>query len=501
MIPRGADRRVRGAAALLLALVAAAGCAKNPVSGRRQLMLITEAQELAIGEGADKEIRKEHGSYLDSPALRSYVDRVGSSLARRGERPELVFHFEVLNTPALNAFALPGGFVYVTRGMIERLSTEDELAMVLGHEVGHVTARHGAARISQIYALQYGTLLGAVISPRTLGSYGDLINIALNVALSKYSREQESQADRLGIDYAVEAGYQPEGGVTVMKILKWMEGREPGALEKWFLSHPPADERIADIRSGLRALEEKDPAIARRAYQREGYLRQVDGLIVGPYNGSEMVLRDRYYNKELAISMGVPDGWEVDLDPNGPLVVMSSKAKEVLRLESRPMHAATEAAGVERDFEKDLKRRGLKRTGGRQARTGQEVAVHLATYEGRSPKGEPIGVQAGFLVRGKHEWIATGAGQKADFEQNRSRYEEAILGVAFLEEAEAAALQPPRLRVAAAPPGADWPSLAREHLGSAEQAERLAFYNGLDPNAPVAAGTLLKLPPSLSVKP
>ena len=129
------------------------GCAKNPVTGHHQLMLITEEQEFAIGEGADGEVRKEYGAYLDSPALRGYVDDLGNRLARQGERPGLVFHFEILNSPVINAFALPGGFVYVTRGMLERLSSEDELAMVVGHEVGHVTARHGAARISALYAL------------------------------------------------------------------------------------------------------------------------------------------------------------------------------------------------------------------------------------------------------------------------------------------------------------------------------------------------------------
>ncbi|HZI95316.1 MAG TPA: M48 family metallopeptidase, partial [Patescibacteria group bacterium] len=243
-----------------MAALTLTGCAKNPVTGHHQLMLITEEQEFAIGAGADGEVRREYGPYLDSPALRAYVDDLGNRLARHGERPGLVFHFEVLNSPIINAFALPGGFVYVTRGMLERLSSEDELAMVVGHEVGHVTARHGAARISALYALRYGTLLGAVISPTTVGNYGDLINLALQVGLSKYSREQEAQADQLGVTYASEAGSRPEDAVTVMKILKWMEGREPGALEKWFLSHPPADERIADVSGQVRALEQHDPS-------------------------------------------------------------------------------------------------------------------------------------------------------------------------------------------------------------------------------------------------
>ena len=464
-------------------------------------MLISEQQEFAIGEGADKEVRREYGSYLDSPSLRSYVDGVGNSLARQGERPGMVFHFEVLNSPEINAFALPGGFVYVTRGMLERLSSEDELAMVMGHEVGHVTARHGAARISAMYALQYGSLIGAVISPTTVGNYGDLINLAMQVGLSKYSREQEAQADQLGVTYADAAGYQPEKAVTVMKILKWMEGKEPGALQKWFLSHPPADERIADVNGRVRSIEAKDPDVKSRAAKRDPYLRQVDGLIVGLYNGAEMVLKDRYYNKEMAVSLRVPSEWEVNLDPNGALVAMNRKDKEYAFLEAGPMHTSVEAADMEKEFDTTLKRRGYTRTGGRQARTGQERIVHIATYKGRTSKGEAIGVFKAFMVHGKWKWTYTAVCEEADFQKNDPAYQASILDIRFLEEAEAALLQPPRLRILTAAAGATWGTLAGEHLSDPNGAERLAFYNGMDPNDAVAPGMLVKIPPSLALRP
>ena len=479
----------------------ALACAKNPVTGNRQLMLISQEQEFAIGQGADEQIRKEYGSYLDSPGLRSYVDRVGAELAKKGERPELVFHFDVLNSPDINAFALPGGFVYVTRGMLERLSSEDELAMVLGHEIGHVTARHGASRISALYALQYGTLLGAIISPRTLSHYGDLINLALQVGLSKYSREHESQADQLGVTYASESGYRPGDGVTVMKILKWMEGKEPEALEKWFLSHPPADERIADITSQVRVIEQNDPSVKQRETKRDAYLRQIDGMVVGLYNGSEMVLKDRYYNKELGVSVVVPEGWEVDLDPNGALMAMGRKDKELAGLESDPMHTSVEAADVEREFNETLRRRGYTRVGGRQTRTVQDVVAHLATYKGRTSQGETIGVFKAFLVHGKREWTFTAVADQEAFEGRRGAYEEAALNLEFLDEAQIAALKPPRLQVIPASERATWASLARERVGDPTGGERLAFYNGMEPDSVVRAGMLVKIPSTLAVKP
>ncbi|HET6373727.1 MAG TPA: M48 family metalloprotease, partial [Candidatus Polarisedimenticolia bacterium] len=320
-------------------------------------------------------------------------------------------------------------------------------------------------------------------------------------ALSKYSREHESQADELGAAYSTKAGYQPEAGITVMKILKWLEGKEPGALEKWFLSHPPADERIADIREQVAGLERADTGVKDRPIARNAYLRQIDGLIVGLHNGAETVLKDRYYNKELAVSMQVPPSFEVNLDPNGALVSMNREEKEYLILESAPMHTSVEAADVEKEFDGTLRRRGWTRTGGRQARTGQEVVVHLGTYTGKTSKNEPIGIVKGFLVRGKRTWTVTGLSELAEFDKRKEAYEGVALDLTFLSEEEAGSLRPPRLVIGEAPAGATWDALAAEHLADPNGGERLAFYNGLDPEVPPAEGTLLKLPPSLAPRP
>jgi predicted Zn-dependent protease len=484
-----------------LLLAAAGGCALNPVTGKHQMMLITEEQEFSIGEGADKEIREEFGTYLDSPALRTYVDELGNRLALKGERPGLVYHFEVLDDPQINAFALPGGFVYVTRGILERLSSEDELGMVLGHEIGHVTARHGAARLSTMYALQYGSLVGVLISPRTFGNYGDVIDLAMQVGMSAYSRDQETQADDLGVSYAYRAGLRPHEGITVMKILQWLEGKEPGKLERWFRSHPPPSQRIEDIQAALTKLDAADPEAAKRPLKRDPYLDRIDGLLVGQYNGAEMVLRDGYYNKELAVALPVPAGWEVSLDPNNSLVSMKHGEDEVALLEATPMRTSIEAADVEKQFEATLKRRGWKRTGGRADHTKQQVLMHMATYEGATSKNEPIGVVVGFSAHGKHAWVFTAAAKKELFEEKRPVYESWALDLRFLDEKEAASLQPPRLRVLPAKKGDTWAGLAAEHLGDSGAAEQLAFYNGLDPNAPVGPGLRVKIPPTLTVRP
>jgi len=481
--------------------IQASGCARNPVSGHPQMMLITEAQEFSIGEGADAEVRREFGVYLERPALRSYVERVGTALAARGERPGLVFHFEVLDSPIIHAFALPGGFVYVTRGMLEWLSSEDELAMVLGHEIGHVTARHGAARLSTLYAAQYGSLVGAIITPRTFYNYNDLIGLAMQVGLSKYSREQESQADELGVGYAAACGYNPSAGIRVMEILRWLQGEEPGAVERWFRSHPPAGQRIEEIGAQVKALEVSNPDVASAPLQREPYLQRVDGMLVGLYNGAEMILRNRYYNKDLGVALDVPAGWEVDLDPSDSLVTMHHEKREYLVLEARPLHREVDASEVEADFEKTLKRRGWTRTGGWPARTRDQVGLLFATYDGRTSKGEAIGILAAFLSARRHRWILTMVADREVFDANRSAYEDAARGIAFLGDQQVAGLGAPRLAIRKAREGDTWESLARIWLGDPDAAPRLAFYNGSDPGDPPPSGGSVKIPPSLVTKP
>src|SRR5215472_18516170 len=155
---------VRVAAVLVAALAATVSCATNPATGQRQLSFISEEREIAMGQENDAEIRKEMGSY-DDPALQEYVTTVGMKLAMNSERPNLPWHFTVVDTPAINAFALPGGYIYITRGILAYLDDESQMAGVLGHEIGHVTARHAAQQYSKATAAQLGLGLGAIFSP------------------------------------------------------------------------------------------------------------------------------------------------------------------------------------------------------------------------------------------------------------------------------------------------------------------------------------------------
>src|SRR5215212_3095239 len=193
-------------ATLLIALVFVAACSTNPATGKRQFNIVSESQELAIGQQSHAEIIQQFGVYDEKPELNRLVDRIGHELASKSERPNLPWTFTVLDTPIVNAMALPGGYIYVTRGMLERINSDDELAGVIGHEIAHVTARHSAQQISKQQLAQFGLVLGAVVAgPEVLQQYGQLAQLGLGLLFQRYSRQHESEADLLGTGYMAEA--------------------------------------------------------------------------------------------------------------------------------------------------------------------------------------------------------------------------------------------------------------------------------------------------------
>ena len=199
-------------ATLLITVVLLAACSTNPATGKREFNIVSEGQEVAIGQQSHQEIVKQFGVYDEKPELNRLVDRIGHKLAAESERPNLPWTFTVLDTPMVNAMALPGGYVYVTRGMLERVNSEDELAGVIGHEIAHVTARHAAQQISRQQLAQVGMVLGAVVAgPEAVQQYGQLAELGMNLLFQRYSRAQESQADILGTGYMAEARYNPSG--------------------------------------------------------------------------------------------------------------------------------------------------------------------------------------------------------------------------------------------------------------------------------------------------
>jgi predicted Zn-dependent protease len=263
-------------AILLLFGVLIAACATNPVTGEREFTLMSESQEIAMGRESDAQVRAEMGVYTDQE-LAKYVSDIGLRLAKLSERPNLPWQFTVVDQPAINAFALPGGFIYITRGILPFLDNEAELAGVLGHEIGHVTARHSVR--------QYTRTIGGVAALGALGvfvpaarPFGQISEQALTLLFLKYGRSDELQADQLGARYEADGGWDPAGVSGMLSTLGRLDeaaGDRKG-VPNWLSTHPEPLTRVSEISPTVEKLK---AGRSNLTTNREALERRIDGVI------------------------------------------------------------------------------------------------------------------------------------------------------------------------------------------------------------------------------
>jgi predicted Zn-dependent protease len=311
-------------AALLAGLLLLAACATNPVTGNNDFVLMSEEQEISLGRQANARILKETPVY-ENPELEKLVQQVGEELASHSHRPELFYRFTVLDSTAINAFALPGGYIYITRGLLAYLNSEAELAAVLGHEIGHVTARHSVRQ--QSTAAVTG-ILGAVVAASTgVQGVDTLTDMAGTAIVRGYGRDHELEADRLGAEYLAKSGYDPNAMLEVVGILKNQEafeimvakeeGRDANVYHGLFSTHPDNDARFQEVVSAAQRFR---TGTANRI-NRTGFLRTLDGLTFGDSARDGIIRGNRFYHKPLDFTITFPEGWRIENNPDRVMAV------------------------------------------------------------------------------------------------------------------------------------------------------------------------------------
>lgn len=344
------------ASALLLAATLLAGCGTtvvNPVTGQAERTVMDERTELVEGKKAHDEVLKEYGVYKDE-RLQAYVNEVGQKLAKQSHRANIPWTFTVLDSPEINAFALPGGYVYITRGILAYMESEADMAGVIGHEIGHVTARHGAQRATRQQTAGLGvlaaTVLGAVLESKVGVSGGTEMfgQMAQGVAagyVAKYSREQELQADSLGAEYLARSNYDPRNMIDVIRVLKLQEafaieearaeGRPTPEGANWLSSHPSNDQRLQQI--------SQNAAKYQGSYASDGaqrFLQVVRGMRFGESPEQGLTRGQNFYHSGLGLAMTAPAGWRIQNDPEA-LTFVAPQGDAALRMVAMPPRAGS----------------------------------------------------------------------------------------------------------------------------------------------------------------
>ncbi|HSN80252.1 MAG TPA: M48 family metalloprotease [Rhodoferax sp.] len=338
---------------LLVALLSACGSPiVNPVTGQAERSVMTEQMELTEGAKAHQQVLQEYGVVRDA-RLQTYVNNLGQRLARQSHREQLQWHFTVLDSPEINAFALPGGYVYVTRGIMAYLQNEAELAGVVGHEIGHVTARHGAQRATRQQDAGLGVLaasvLGAVLESQGMSGAGQLASdLSQTVAsgyIASYSRDQELQADSLGAEYLARTDYDPRNMVNVINSLKSQErfaadqaraeGRAAPTSGSWLSSHPSNDQRLQQI--------SQQAAQFKGNYADDGrarYLQAIAGMAYGESADQGLTRGQNFYHADMGIAITAPAGWKIQNEAS-QLALVNAARDAALMIEVAPSKAGS----------------------------------------------------------------------------------------------------------------------------------------------------------------
>ena len=293
-------------------IAATAGCAFNPATNRPDLVLMSEEKEIKIGQEMHQKLVESTPIYKD-PVLTAYVDHVGQKVAASSDRPDLQYHFTIIDSQDINAFALPGGYVYINRGLLTYLHSEAEMAAVLAHEIGHITARHAVRQKTAATGAGVASVLSVLVTGS--GVVGDVTNLWSTAAVKGYGRDMELEADRFGAQYMYNAGYDPQSMINVISLLKdqetfsrrraRIEGKKQQTYHGVFSSHPRNDIRLQEVVQAAGELPEN-----KKVTKVEYYREKTDGIVYG--QNAQQSEKNRYNHKRLGFSMLFPDGWKVE---------------------------------------------------------------------------------------------------------------------------------------------------------------------------------------------
>ena len=450
--------------------------------------MLSQADEIKLGKQAHKDVLRQYAVYPDKK-LQAYVNRIGQSLARKSHRSNLTFTFTVLDSPEVNAFALPGGYIYITRGIMAYLNSEAELAAVIGHEIGHVTARHGVRQYSAAMATRLGFGLGALLLPELRRASAQNIMHVLGTALLRgYGREHELQSDALGAQYLARAGYQAEAMIDVIRVLKNQQlfasekakaqGKQPVSYHGLFATHPDNDTRLQQVVRKARPLQRDNARL-----NKNDYLRKLDGLVFGHSEDQGMVSGNRFYHRKLDIALRFPENWRIVNRPT-TLLVIAPQQRAYIQVWTQKADGKTPHALLKQFFNI-----------GKINSLGQKKIHGLAAASGKAVLATAFGTQTAFvgvIIKNRRAFFFLTAA-RAQLVQYKTAFEQTLASLRQLNKEQRRLARARRIKIITAKHSTRYATLAKytAQLEFAEQ--QLRLLNAQYPKGEPRPGQLVKI--------
>jgi predicted Zn-dependent protease len=468
---------IRAAVALALA-IGVMTCATNPVTGKKELSFVSESQEISMGRDYATQVDHEMGVYPDSEVQR-YVSRLGKELAVTTERPKLPWTFTVIDDPTVNAFALPGGYIFVTRGILGHMNSEAELATVVGHEIGHVTARHSVQQMTRQQIAQIGMVAGAIASDKIAQNLG-VISQGLGVLFLKYSRDDETQADGLGFRYALNDGYDVRKMTDMFQILQRVTASAGQRIPEWQSTHPDPGNRIEATQARLARVT---GSLEGKKVNREPFLQVLNGMVYGDNPRAGYFKGALFLHPDLQFQLEFPAGWKT-LNQTQAVVGLSPQQDAQLQLslagQGQPAQTLQQFLGQE----------GIQ--AGRSSQTtinGNPAA--FAPFTAQNQDGTKIAGLVAFISYGgsTYQLLGLTAAAYASYERT---FQQFIGSFRRLTDPVALAVKPNRIQIVRVPRAMTLTAFNQQYP-SAISIDELSLINGLnDGGAMLEAGQSAK---------
>ena len=466
----------------VLVIIFFTGCAVNPVTGNRELMLMSEEQEIALGKQSDPAVVAQYGLYQDE-ALQKFIDEKGQAMAKISHRPDLAFEFKIVDSPVVNAFALPGGYIYFTRGIMAHFNNEAEFAGVLGHEIGHVTARHGAKQYSKQQVAQVLMVGGMIVSPE-FAQFGREAQQGLGLLFLKFGRENESESDKLGVEYSTKIGYDAQEMAGFFETLSRLS-QESGAGEiPTFLStHPHPADRFAKVTQMAAGQQAAAPG---KTYKvgRDSYLQMVDGLVYGEDPRQGFTENNTFYHPDLKFQFPYPAGWKLHNSPTQVQVVPENGKALLVFTFSTKKTLAEAAKEIVDNFkltvqeQKDTKVNGYPAIAMLAQQVSTNQSLSLVNY---------------LIQKDGTIYLFLGLSNTADFPTYQSQLASSMTGFKRLTDASKINVKPDRVRVKKVPRNMTLAQAFDYYKVPKSDQDEMAILNGMELSENIQKNSLLKV--------
>lgn len=462
----------------LIATILMISCAVNPVTGKKEFMLMSTSDEKALGASYDPQVIQQFGLYEDEK-LQQFITMHGKKMGQISHRPELDYQFRILDSPVVNAFAVPGGYVYFTRGIMAHFNNEAEFAGVLGHEIGHVAARHSAKQYSNSVLAQLGLVLGMALS-EDFRKYSDLASAGLNLLFLSYSRSHESQSDELGVQYSTAVGYDAHQMANFFQTIQRMQDKSGGGLPTLLSTHPDPGDRYQRVHQLAEKAQMKEPAKEFKI-NRDSYLRMIDGIVYGEDPRQGYVDDNVFYHPTMRFQFPLPSGWQVVNTPSQVQVVQKDgKAAIVLSLSTESNLADATNNAIAKDSLRVISRQNSRINGNDAVEIVADlnprvrIAMTLINYKGVIYK-------------------FAGLAETVNFNTYHPVFEKTFKGFKALTDQDRINVQPERIRIKTVQKDQTLAEALSSFGMPANRMEELCILNGMQLNDRLKSGTLIKV--------